>query len=335
MFFRNPEIKKQFVLYAVCSSVLTLGAFCFGKANGFYVLGVCVLLGALFFGYTAYRYQRIGRLSEDLDRVLHGGENLNLLIHQEGELAVLTNEIYKVTLHLREQAELLNREKVWLKDFIADISHQIKTPMTSVRLILLRLEDGETNGEERLELLRKMQRLIEQTDWLVSVLLKMASIESEVIAFRKERVFLKEVIGKSVEPLQIPMELKEICYTQETDGSIYFEGDFGWSVEAFGNLLKNCVEHSRPGGEIRVTARENPLYTEVVISDDGDEISKEDMPHIFERFYRGKNVKKESYGIGLALANMIIQKQGGSITVRNREDKEGVRFEIRFEKGAF
>lgn len=299
------------------------------------MLLVCLFLGVLFFGFTAYRYRRIGRLSEDLYRVVHGGENLNLLSYREGELAVLTGEIYKVTLHLREQAELLKGEKVWLKNFIADISHQIKTPMTSLRLILLRLEDEETDEEERLRLLQKMRRLMEQTDWLVSVLLKMASIESEVISFCREKVDIKEMIEKSVEPLQIPMELKKIRYIGEIEDKVSYEGDFGWSVEAFANILKNCVEHSRPEGEIRVLATENPLYTEIVISDDGDEIPKEEIPYIFQRFYKGKKAKKESYGIGLSLAHMIIQKQGGSITVRNREEEKGVIFEIRFYKGAF
>lgn len=299
------------------------------------MLLVCLFLGVLFFGFTAYRYRRIGRLNEELDRVVHGGENLNLLSYREGELAVLTGEIYKVTLHLREQAELLKGEKVWLKNFIADISHQIKTPMTSLRLILLRLEDEETDEEERLRLLQKMRRLMEQTDWLVSVLLKMASIESEVISFCREKVDIKEMIEKSVEPLQIPMELKKIRYIGEIEDMVSYEGDFGWSVEAFANILKNCVEHSRPEGEIRVLATENPLYTELVISDDGDEIPKEEIPYIFQRFYKGKKAKKESYGIGLSLAHMIIQKQGGSITVRNREEEKGVIFEIRFYKGAF
>lgn len=323
------------MIYALCSLAFVTGAFFLGTVSGFYVLAVCILLGAMFFGYTACRYRRISRLSEDLDRVLHGGENLNLLVYQEGELAVLTNEIYKTTLHLREQAELLKSEKDWLKNFIADISHQMKTPMTSARLILQRLGDEETDEEERLLLLQKMQRMIESMDWLLSVLLKMASIESEVITFQKERVSLKEVIDKAVEPLQIPMELKDIRYLQEADGEVCFLGDFGWSVEAFANLLKNCVEHSRTGGELRVSVTENPLYIEAVISDDGDEISKEDMPHIFERFYKGRNAKKESYGIGLALANMIIQRQGGSVTARNREEGSGVTFEIRFVKGAY
>lgn len=334
MFFRNPEIKKQIFLFAVFSLVFTAGAFFFSLINGFYVLFVCIFFGIGYFLFTGYRYKRIGELSENLDRILHGRGNLNLLSHEEGELAVLSSEIYKVTLRLREQSERLEKDKVYLKDFIADISHQMKNPMTSLRLILLRLEENEIDSEEKIRLLGKMQSLLTRMDWLVTSLLKIASIESETVAFQKERIFVKEIVEKAVESLQIPMELKEIKCFFNIDEKCVFWGDFGWSVEAFANILKNCVEHSFPGGNIIIHAEDNPLFTEINISDDGVSISQEDLPHIFERFYKGKNAEKESYGIGLALANMIIQKQDGEVIVKNREEGTGVCFKIRFYKGA-
>lgn len=334
MFFRNPEIKKQLLLFMAVSMIFTAGAFFLGLTNGFYVLFVCVFFGIFYFGFTGYRYKRIGELSEKLNGILHGNENLNMLSHGEGELAVLTSEIYKATLRLREQAEQLENDKVYLKDFIADISHQIKTPMTSLHLILLRLEGDETEWEERIFLLRKMQNLLERMDWLVAALLKIASIESDTVEFQKEKVSVGKVVEKAIEHLQIPMELKDIKYISGIDGKCWFWGDPGWSVEAFANILKNCVEHSAAGGNIEIQTEDNPLFTGISISDDGECISKEDLPHIFERFYKGKNTDKESYGIGLALANMIIQKQGGKITVKNREESKGVCFEIRFYKGA-
>lgn len=334
MFFRNPEIKKQFLLFVVSSFIFTSGAFLVSLTNGFYVSFVCIFFGSCYFLFTWYRYKRIGELSENLNRILHGSGNLNLLSHEEGELAVLSSEIYKVTLRLREQAERLEKDKVYLKDFIADISHQMKTPMTVLRLILLRLEEDEIDSDERFRLLGKMQSLLTRIDWLVASLLKIASIESETVVFQKEEVSVKEVIERAMEPLQIPIELKNIKCISHIDEECGFWGDFRWSVEAFENILKNCVEHSFLGGNIIIRAEDNPLFIGISISDDGESISQEDLPHIFERFYKGKNTEKESFGIGLALANMIIQKQDGEVTVKNREEGAGVRFEIRFYKGA-
>lgn len=334
MFFRNPEIKKQFGIYMICSLIFITGAFLVDMAAGFCVAAACVGMGIMFFCFTAYRYKRIGELSENLDGILHGNENLNMLSDEEGELSVLSSEIYKATLRLKEQAELLEKDKTYLENLIADISHQMKTPMTAFRLLLQRLEDEGIRPEEKEDLMRKMKSLLERTDWLVTSLLKLASIESGTTALKKENVSLKEVLEKAAEPLQIPVELKNICFFMEIDESISYQGDFGWSVEAFSNILKNCVEHTGMKGTIRISAEDNPLFVELKIADNGEAIPEKELPHILERFYKGKKTGKEGYGIGLALANMIIQKQNGKLAVYNEEKGEGVYFLIRFYKDA-
>lgn len=334
MFFRNPEIKKQFGIYIICSLIFITGAFFIGTAAGLCVTAACAGLGVMFFSFTAYRYKRIGELSENLNSILHGNENLNMLSDEEGELSVLSSEIYKATLRLKEQAELLEQDKAYLENFIADISHQMKTPMTAFRLLLLRLEDEGLEPEEKADIMRKMKSLLERTDWLITSLLKLASIESGTTMLKKENISLKRVIKKAAEPLQIPMEVKEIHYLETIEESLGYLGDFGWSVEAFSNILKNCVEHTGMEGTIQISAKDNPLFVELKIADDGETISEEDMPHILERFYKGRKAEKEGYGIGLALANTIIQKQNGKLNVCNEENGNGVCFLVRFYKGA-
>lgn len=333
MFFRNPEIKKQFGIYMLCSVVFIIGAFFIGAAAGFYVTAVCMGLGVMFFAFTAYRYKKIRELSENLNRILHGYENLNMLSDEEGELSVLSSEIYKATLRLKEQAELLEQDKIYLENFIGDISHQMKTPMTAFRLLLVRLEDEGLGLEEKRDIMRKMKSLLERTDWLITSLLKRASIESGTTTLRRENVCLKEAIERAAEPLQIPMEVKEIHFGEDIGESLYYLGDFSWSVEAFSNILKNCVEHTEYGGNIMISAKDNPLFVELKIADDGETIAQEDLPHILERFYKGKKAEKEGYGIGLALANTILQKQNGKLAVYNGEAGEGVYFLVRFYKG--
>ena len=333
MFFRNPEIKKQFGIYMICSLIFITGAFFIGAEAGLCVLAACIGLGIMFFCFTAYRYKRIGELSENLNRILHGNENLNMLSDKEGELSVLSSEIYKATLRLKEQTELLEQDKAYLENFIADISHQMKTPMTAFRLLLQRLEDEGLKPEEKTDIMRKMKSLLERTDWLITSLLKLASIESGTVALKKENISLKKVIEKAAEPLQIPMEVKEIHFEEVIEEDLCYSGDFGWSVEAFSNILKNCVEHTGMEGTIRISAKDNPLFVELKIRDDGETIPEKELPHILERFYKGKKAGKEGYGIGLALANTIVQKQNGKLAVDNEEKGEGVYFLIRFYKG--
>lgn len=333
MLFRNSEIRKQFGIYMICSLIFITGAFFIGAAAGLCVVAACIGLGILFFCFTAYRYKKIGELSENLNKILHGNENLNMLSDEEGELSVLSSEIYKATLRLKEQAELLEQDKTYLENFIADISHQMKTPMTAFRLLLLRLENEELDLEEKTDIMRKMKSLLERTDWLITSLLKLASIESGTTMLKKKNVSLKEVIEKAAEPLQIPMEVKGIYFKEAVDESLYYSGDLGWSVEAFSNILKNCVEHTGFNGNIEISAKDNPLFVELKIADDGETIVEEDLPHILERFYKGKKAEKEGYGIGLALANIILQKQDGKLAVYNEEKGKGVYFLVRFYKG--
>jgi len=232
---------------------------------------------------------------------------------------------------LREQSDALRQDKVYLADSIADISHQIRTPLTTINIILSFLSRTGISEERRLELTNELKMLISRIDWLISALLKIAKLDAGTVNFQKDTISVQELIKRAAEAIAIPMELREQKLQVAINGNVTYEGDLPWSVEAVENILKNCMEHTPAGGTINISATENAIYTEISISDNGYGIAEEDLPHIFERFYKGKNSSDQSIGIGLALARMIITKQNGTVKADNNKGA-GARFTIRFYK---
>jgi signal transduction histidine kinase len=252
--------------------------------------------------------------------------------NEEGELNILRSDIYKMTIRLREQADALERDKRYLADSMADISHQLRTPLTSMHLALSLLSREETTQEQRYDLLRELSLLVSRMDTLISALLKISKIDAGTASFRSETVLVRQVVEEAAEVLAIPMELRGQTLSISIAPEVSFVGDPMWTAEALENILKNGMEHMDEGGTITVSATENGLLTEIVITDDGKGIAPEDLPHIFERFYRGKNDNSGGFGIGLSLSRMIITRQNGTIKVQNRKGG-GTRFVIRFYKG--
>ena len=294
-----------------------------------FILGVVFLALELFFEFR--RGKEIKTLTKDLSKVLYEEAILPVASYEEGELSILRNEIYKMTMKLREQKENLLDEKTYLGDSLADISHQIKTPLTSLNLINDLLMDDILDGKKRQELLRDERRLLNQIEWLISSLLKISKLDAETITMEKKKVLVKELFLKCQEALSIVLELRGQELILELTGEESFQGDYSWSLEALINLLKNAMEHTPDGGKIILRSLENHLYTEIQVINFGEGISKKDLPHIFERFYRGEHQKSQSFGIGLALTKMIVVKQGGVIKVTSNEN-EGTIFTLRFYK---
>jgi len=280
---------------------------------------------------TYKRYRRISGLSLKIDEILHGQEGINLNEYSEGELSILQNEIQKLVVRLREQSDALRQDKVYLADSIADISHQIRTPLTTINIILSFLSRPGISEERRLELTNELKMLLSRIDWLISALLKIAKLDAGTVNFQKDSVSVQELIKRAAAAIAIPIELREQKLQVEISGNVTYKGDLPWSVEAIENILKNCMEHTPAGGTLSISAAENAIYTEISISDNGYGIAKEDLPHIFERFYKGKSSSDQSIGIGLALARMIINKQNGTVKAENNKDA-GARFTIRFYK---
>ncbi len=331
VFFRNPEIRRQTILYLILTAAVTAAGWFYSSVCGLLLFFTCLLFSAAHFFQTYARYRRIAALSRKLDLLLHGAENIRFSGYREGELAVLENELNKMTLRLREQTRLLKKEKVFLEDSIADISHQLKTPLTAMNLVLTLLEDENLGKTQRIAYIRELEDHISHIDWLVATLLKISRIDGGTVQFKKEQAAMEKLIALAAAPLEIPMELKEQQLEILISPEAVFSGDLSWTAEAVRNILKNCMEHTPKGGKIRIEAEENPVCCQISIEDNGRGIHPEDLPHIFERFYKGKDSGDTSVGIGLALARMIITEQEGTLKAENRREG-GARFSIRFYK---
>ena len=329
-FLRNHEVVKTLSLQ-IFISVSAIGvAFVWDKRFGVFTLVFTALLLLISIKSTYSRYKKIYELSADVDRTLHGNNtNLSLDKYQEGELAVLQSEIHKMTLRLREQRQQLQEDKRYLANALADISHQVRTPLTSINLLVDLLSEPDITDERRMKLTHELIALLSRIDWLITTLLKISKLDAGTVQFKPETISLHELTCKATEPLLIPIEIREQDLYVEANGD--FTGDVSWTMEAISNIVKNCMEHTPNGGEIRIAASENLLFTEIIISDSGTGIAKEDLPHIFDRFYKSKNAGDKNFGIGLSLARMIITNQNGMIKAENNATKGAV-FTIRFYK---
>lgn len=326
----NPEIRKFLLITVIPSLLLCFIMAFFSKTAAVSVFAVSIFLIVSFLVFTKKRYNRINTLTETIDKILHGNDKINIKSFGEGELSILESDVQKMLICLRDQKDKLEKDRTFLADSIADISHQLRTPLTSINLILSLIEAPDITEERRGELLRELSKLITKTEYLVSVLLKISKLDAGTVQFEKKETDLYFLIGKSAEPLLIPMDIKNQKLTINVD-NISLDCDSAWCLEAFGNILKNCTEHTPKNGEITVIAEDTPIFTEIVITDTGNGFDEEDVPHIFERFYKGKNSSKESFGIGLNLAKMIITAHNGTVKAENSQSG-GAEFTIRFYK---
>ncbi len=324
---RNKEIRRMLYAMLLITLAAIAAAYAFSPAAAAVAGAACLLLGAVFLLFTGRRYRQLARLADYLKRVNNGEYALELPDNDEGELSILKSEIYKVTVSLREQNERLKQEKLRLADALSDISHQFKTPLTSMSVMTDLLSDGRLDETPRAQFTAQLRGQLERLTWLTEALLKLSRLDAETVLFKPRLVPLEELIGKACSPLLIPMELKEQTLTVEAQGDLYC--DLNWTAEALSNIMKNCMEHTPAGGGIRMRAFTNALFSEIRVADDGPGIDKADLPYIFDRFYRGKSAAKDSVGIGLAMAKAIVNAQGGTLTAGSAHGG-GAEFILRF-----
>lgn len=327
---KNKEVRGALLWQFSVAVIACFVCFRFDLRAGLTAAGLSLLLMMIFCISTYKRYQRISSLADDINQVLHGDSSIDFDNYSEGELSILHSEIYKMTVRLREQQQKLINDKKYLADSLADISHQIRTPLTSINLLVERLSASGLTDECRHQLTNELYELLDRIDWLITTLLKISKLDAGTVSFNKETVSLETLINKSCAPLLIPIELRGQELILRAEGNFY--GDPAWTSEAVGNIVKNCMEHTPEGGRIEINAAENALYSEIVIKDNGTGISPEDLPRIFERFYKGKDSDGKSFGIGLALSRMIIAGQKGTVKAENRKNA-GAMFTLRFYKG--
>lgn len=327
---RNPEVLKETIIYSLITIIIAFITLLVSSVGAMFVLINGLMMIAAHYYFANIRYKKIANLSETLNRILLGQETVLINDCNEGELAILNSEIHKMTSRLKEQTDLLLKDKKNLTMAIEDIFHQLRTPLTAMSLNITLLCDENLTFEKRIRLTHDLKKQVAKISWLVDSLLKMSKIDSQSAVFENEEVIVKQLLKQAAEPLLIQMELKDVAFKISCNDESFL-GDMKWSVEAFGNLIKNAVEHTPTDGAINVSAIETPLYTEIRISDTGEGFYKEDMPYLFDRFYKGKNASDSSIGIGLALSRAIIVNQNGIITAKNKADG-GAEFIVKFYK---
>ena len=328
----TAHLKKLIIVCAAVIALFTaLSGVLFGLWSAVITLLGFIALSCAFIGYTGARLGEIRRLSDSLDRILHGTETELICDSAEGELSILQSEVRKMTVRLRESADSLLRDKGRLTDSIADISHQLRTPLTSMNIVVSMLA-GENDEQRRLELTRSLKQMLSRIDWLIETLLKLSKIDAGAVQFDNSRVSVRELVERAAKPLEASLDV----HSQRLEVSVsdeWFSGDIMWSAEALSNIIKNCMEHTPQGGAIYVGASQRSIYTEITVRDDGNGFERDDLPHVFERFYKGKNASQNSVGIGLALARSIIASQNGTVKAENAPEG-GALFTVRFYFGA-
>lgn len=302
----NKHFRRALVPGLVISALLIGVGFWQSITMGIICLVSCGALLAIFCLYTRNQTREIRRLSDYLTTLVNGTAPLLVPANnQEGELSLLENNIYKTARKLQTQAELMQKDKTYLADALADVSHQLKTPITSMTVMTDLLLEEDLPAEKRLEFLKGISAQLEKMQWMITTLLKISKFDAGTAVLHKEPVELAAVVEQALAPFIIQAELRQMT------------------------LAVDCLEHMDNGGTLRLTGTQTALYCQLVIADDGCGIEKEDLPHIFERFYKGKNAGADSVGIGLALSKSVLNRENATVEVQSTVGV-GTTFTIRF-----
>lgn len=294
------------------------------------LLGVIAIIVALI--YTNKRDKSLRSINKYLDKVNNGNYELKIEDNGEDEISRLRNELYKTTILLRESAENSEKEKTNLNNSLADISHQLKTPLTSIRIMLDNIEENPNMDEKtRNEFIEEISRQIDWISSLVISLLKLAKFDAGAIIMQDTQINVKKLIDNVINNLAIMIDIKNIKIEEKIDEDVILRADYNWQLEALTNIIKNCIEHSKEDSKIKIEVENNSIFVKIKITDEGEGIAKEDLSHIFERFYKSKQASENSIGIGLSLAKTIIEKENGYIKVDSELGK-GTTFEIKYLK---
>ena len=290
-----------------------------------------IIITAIFFIYNRKKEKNIDEIIEYIKQINKKNYELKIDSVSEDELSILKNEIYKTTIMLKETAENSKKDKINLKKSLEDISHQIRTPLTSIIIMLDNIiDDQKTDEKTKNNFIREIKRNIININFLVENILKLSKLESNTIEYKKENVNLITIIGDSIKNVSLLCDLKNIKIIVTGEKNIKILCDIKWQIEAITNILKNCIEYSEENQEIYIEYSQNNVYTKVTIKDSGKGIANKDLPNIFKRFYKGKNSSKDSIGIGLALSKAIIEEDNGNINVIS--SNKGTIFTIKYYK---
>lgn len=324
---RNREILRLCLIMAGVTVVLSVGAFVLYPPAGAICFVCGAVLSAVYYRSTSKRYAKIAELSDYIRRMTAGEYSMDIRDNAEGELSILKNEIFALASRLTEQTVLLEVDRESLKNALSDISHQLKTPLTSLGIMAELLENGDLPEEKRREFMDNLKNGLERMEALVVALLKLAKLDANAVELKPERTSGERIISSAAEPLRTLLEIREqeLIITAQ-DCELFC--DPLWTAEALTNIVKNAAEHSEFGAAIEVSCSSNPIFAWIEVRDFGSGISSADLPHVFTRFYRCAGAAKDSVGVGLSMSRAILRKQSGDIEVAS--DERGTCFTLKF-----
>ena len=289
-----------------------------------------VVLLYIFVKYNIKNDNEIDKIIKCIEDINHKNYELKLDDISEDKLSILKQEIYKTTIMLKENAENSIKDKLDLKNSLQDISHQLKTPLTSINIMLDNIiDDPDMDISVRQNFIRNIKREITNISFLVQSILKLSKFESNTISFVRNKTKVKKIIEEVLKNVSNLCDLKDINIEVNNMCKKDINCDLKWQVEAITNILKNAVEYSKHGGKVLIECEDNNIYTQIKIIDYGKGMDKEDIQNIFKRFYKGKNSEKDSIGIGLSLSKAIIEEDNGRVTVDSKKNK-GTIFTIKY-----
>lgn len=276
----------------------------------------------IFLIYYFKEKNRINKIIKDLEKINNKNYEINIEENEEGNLSILKNELYKTTIMLKEQAENSYNDKINLKSSLEDISHQLKTPLTSINIMLDNILDNpKMDDETKLDFITDIKRETNNINFLIQALLKLSKFDTNTVKFNNEENDLKQIINEAIKNVSVLCDLKNIKIIFNCENNLNLICDKKWQIESLTNIIKNCVEYSEENNKININVENNKIYYLIKIKDYGKEINKKDLNHIFERFYKGKNSKNDSIGIGLALSKAIIEKNNGKVWAESNENE--------------
>lgn len=298
--------------------------------------GFCIYIVLIRFSFK----RQVRQAADYLRRINQGDYRLVMADSTEGEISILKGELYKTAIYLRESAENAKADKLLLKDALSDISHQLKTPLTSLSINL----EGNPDmvSENRNRIMRRAKRDVDNISHMVQAILKLSRLEADVVEFDEKDTLLSEIVSEAADNVMALCDLRDIRLSidEGSDKDACIHADAYWQCEAITNIVKNAVEHAE--SEVRIGFYRYEMYAEITVQNDGETISDEDKKHIFTRFYSGSGQPADSIGIGLSLAEAIVRHDNGYIlvedckkdilkdTLNEKNECSGTRFVVRY-----
>lgn len=296
----------------------------------FIYLIICLVYLTIIINNNKKKDKEINEVIKIIEEINNKNYSFKMKDINEEDLSLLKNEIYKTTIMLNEISEISKKDKKELEESLEDISHQLKTPLTSILIMIdTLLDDEDMDQNTREDFLRNMKREVMNINFLVKSILKLSRLDTNTVKFISKKESVKEIINEAILNVSLLSDLKNVKIETNLSDS-FINCDYKWQIEALTNILKNSIEHSYENNKVLIESSENNAYVKITIKDFGSGIAKEDINHIFERFYKGKDSDYDSIGIGLALSKSIIEKQNGKISVESSEN--GTTFTIKYFK---